>query len=396
MEIDIQRNMEIADRAKLQFSDYAYAPSVQIYTNDSDTLRIGCDAVVSGILIAPHATVTIFSRAQCDGAVYAKEIIIEPDAELFSGLVDPEGDYDGDGLSNYTEIFATHTDPRDPNSFVSMAIPSPSKINNTTQTTVTYDPSVFYGANYSHGKISVTFGANSLINSTVAPPLYISNTPTGTHDTTAENDPPNIPGYETVGNYLRLPENTMDSSGTVRVGFLLPLNEIMGPEFYMCSYKGDDGEWAVAEVEAEVSDTGSIEENVFKVYVDLNRFSSLVLMRKRVSVTAYLDNGMILSNNSNEAKISTSILVFLCPLLSDAFFRIYYTEEGETTEKTVEMDLEPLPVLPDTYHYTNRGKEFSFQENITVTRLQMKLDTILDYTYDVNYSVQKGECLKLG
>ncbi|HLW10061.1 MAG TPA: RHS repeat-associated core domain-containing protein, partial [Fermentimonas sp.] len=26
----------------------------------------------------------------------------------------------------------------------------------------------------------------------------------------------------------------------------------------------------------------------------------------------------------------------------------------------------------------------------------MQLDTILDYTYDVNYSVQKGECLKLG
>lgn len=391
IEIDIQRNMDISDRAKLRFSGFSYSPAVRMYTNDPDTLRIGCDAVISGILSAPNAVVNIFSRAQCDGAIYSKEIIIEPDVGVSSSLVNPDGDDDGDGISNYTEIFVTKTDPLDSNSYKKILIPFPSKITSKDTVTVCYDTK-FY-SDYKHGKITVTYNDSSLVNPDISPVLYITNTPAIPQDSSSSVHIPNLSGYDITGRYLVMPESTMCSTGTARVGFLITKDEIMSKNNFIIAVADQNGNWSYHDPVIIKNELGEeTEDEPYRIYVDVENFSALVLMRKNVSATAYLDRGMIFSNRQSGARIKAEIMMADCPYgVRSGHLRIHY-RNSDNTEDMVEMQLEAKAIV---VFWLFNSKVFSFPNPVTVTRIELKVDnTPIDYSYDVNYAVS-GECLTL-
>ncbi|MBN1603338.1 MAG: hypothetical protein JW915_17145 [Chitinispirillaceae bacterium] len=92
------------DRAELTFDSMAYAPSVQIYSRDQNELRIGVDVKTVGIITAPFASVNVHSGAQCDGAIYAENINIEPGVIFNSAMVNPNRDSDSDFVPDGIEI----------------------------------------------------------------------------------------------------------------------------------------------------------------------------------------------------------------------------------------------------------------------------------------------------
>ena len=307
IEIDIQGNFQLSDRATMQLSGFSYAPTVQIYSNYNGNIQIGNDSRVAGIITAPNAVVNMYSRAQCDGAIYARQIIVEPDAIVASNLVDPEGDADGDGLSNYTEVFVTHTDPLDSLSYKEIASPCPSRIDNSSSdVTIDYDPSRF-NEDYDSSKIVVKFEENALTVPTVSPALYLSNSPFIVQ--TDSIVMPHFPGYQTVGRYVVMNQGDMSPTGRAVVGIPVPDEEIMFPSMYslgILSLSVEEDDWQIETVQA--SEIQPAPEDPNMVYFEVPAFSALVLLRKQIKATAYLDGGMIYSNGSGAIIKSEAIV----------------------------------------------------------------------------------------
>jgi len=80
--IDASDALAIADRVKIELSGTTDVFYIDMYSNQSSQLRIGCDAVVKGAVTAPNAEVSVSSRANITGAVVAKMVTIEPDATV--------------------------------------------------------------------------------------------------------------------------------------------------------------------------------------------------------------------------------------------------------------------------------------------------------------------------
>lgn len=110
--IGIDEAFEVGDRAWIRRDGAGLA---SIYTNDDDDVRIGTDVEhFDATLIAPHASVHVYSRTEIRGCLAAKDIAFEPQVELFEtpfpggtvtpvDPVDPDPPTCSDGVQNGQE-----------------------------------------------------------------------------------------------------------------------------------------------------------------------------------------------------------------------------------------------------------------------------------------------------
>jgi predicted acyltransferase (DUF342 family) len=78
--IDAAEALAIADRVKFSLSGTTDVFYIDMYSNQSSQLRVGCDAVVKGAITAPAAEINVAPRANVNGAIVAKIVTVEPDA----------------------------------------------------------------------------------------------------------------------------------------------------------------------------------------------------------------------------------------------------------------------------------------------------------------------------
>ncbi|NLD99261.1 MAG: hypothetical protein GX640_05255, partial [Fibrobacter sp.] len=147
LDIYIRNDIEISDRSSIEFSgSNAYAPAVRLYTNDQNIVRVGTGVKLTGIIIAPYAEVHLCDGVTCDGALYARKVVLESVANISTGTIDPDGDADGDGVPNYSE-YNLRTDPKRPDESKTIGIPNHSMIDNS------HDETVFYNYNHYHPQL---------------------------------------------------------------------------------------------------------------------------------------------------------------------------------------------------------------------------------------------------
>ncbi|MBN1576041.1 MAG: fibronectin type III domain-containing protein, partial [Chitinispirillaceae bacterium] len=214
VDIEVSGDFELSDRSKVVFADEGYVPFIRFYTNDANTVRIGCDVQFNGTLTAPHGNIAMYSRAQCSGALYGKTITIEPDAVILSDMTNPESDNDGDGIANVLEVIMG-TGLNDSTDFIPIAIPSKAWIDNSQDVTVTYDFSRYFPDYAFATAVSATFPAGSLVRPYIPMLPYVSNMP-------AEGDTFSVPDHAMRGRYIGFrPENSIVSGQTFNFRFPL-------------------------------------------------------------------------------------------------------------------------------------------------------------------------------
>ncbi|NLG17241.1 MAG: hypothetical protein GX556_07935 [Fibrobacter sp.] len=298
--------------------------------------------------------------------------------------MDPEGDADGDGLPNYTEVFVTNTDPLDPASFKEIAIPTPASINNaSSDVTVNYDLTRF-NEDYADSGLVITFGKNTLVKPYLSPAIFISNTPYIIKTDTVIA--PVFEGYEIVGRYITIDESSFNPGGKIIVEISVPK---AGPAPEACKLAvltSIQNEWVILE-------PIQIQKPAFypyRVYFELPSFSAIALVRNKMKATAYLDNGMIYSS-SNKAIVKAEIVARGTPLVEDGFFQIYYTDYEDpsnplnTSQTFTSIDFNGI--LRTTGLFSSTGQ-------IVVTRLTLGVGSET-FSEDVNITVARSECLDL-
>lgn len=113
VEINIQNGFIISDRAKMELVSGA-AEDIAIYVGGSNEIRIGSNSKLHGSLTVPNAKVSVFSRAEVHGAIYARRVELQPDV-FTGGLIENwiTIDTDNDGVPDVVELEAG-TDPFNP------------------------------------------------------------------------------------------------------------------------------------------------------------------------------------------------------------------------------------------------------------------------------------------
>ena len=113
VEINIQNGFILSDRAKMELVSGA-AEDIVIYAGGSNEIRIGSNSKLYGSLTAPNAKVSVFSRAEVHGAIYARRVELQPDV-FTGGLIENwiTIDTDNDGVPDVVELEAG-TDPFNP------------------------------------------------------------------------------------------------------------------------------------------------------------------------------------------------------------------------------------------------------------------------------------------
>jgi len=113
VEINIQNGFILSDRAKMELVS-GTAEDIVIYAGGSNEIRIGSNSKLHGSLTAPNAKVSVFSRAEVYGAIYARRVELQPDV-FTGGLIENwiTIDTDNDGVPDVVELEAG-TDPFNP------------------------------------------------------------------------------------------------------------------------------------------------------------------------------------------------------------------------------------------------------------------------------------------
>jgi hypothetical protein len=73
----------LADRVKISFTGTT-SPGEYIlfFSNQSPSIRIGCDAIINGSFSAPNAEIILSSRVKMKGSAFAKMVTLEPDVTI--------------------------------------------------------------------------------------------------------------------------------------------------------------------------------------------------------------------------------------------------------------------------------------------------------------------------
>ncbi|HEX2955237.1 MAG TPA: RHS repeat-associated core domain-containing protein, partial [Chitinispirillaceae bacterium] len=312
----------LQDRAELTFDSLSYAPSVQIYSRDTNELRIGVDVKTVGIITAPFATVNMYSGARCDGAIYAKNINIEPGVVFNSALVDPNHDSDSDFVQDGIEILpCVNTDPKDPADYTPVAIPDKVVIDNTQSVVITYDLSRFYGMYASNSKMIMICPPGALTDPTTAPVVELSaELPVGTTALPAEMDC--VP----VGMYFKIKCNTINEGNRIFVGISTPGNSSTG-NFDMAVHNPEELNWSTFQHPYRFLTTLTIDErnlltsksDVIGVVEHTNAGTDdagtlVAIWKNSNSAVAYYDDGTVFStNNGSEIEVDMQLSGLIDP-----------------------------------------------------------------------------------
>ncbi len=389
VEIQVGGEFEMSDYSRVVFKAEGYVPFIRLYTNDASTVRIGCGAELNGTLTAPHAEVHMYSRAQCRGALYAKTIVVEPEAVILSGdIANQCEDSDGDKIANIIEVL-TNTDPADPNDYIPMAIPSISCIDNTQAVTITYDFSVYFPEYSFATAMTATFPAGSLTKSFI--PLLI----------TVRNEPTGVPafstaGYEVLGRYIDfLPENGLVANAQFTLQ--TPHLPYMSATDYKPFQYGDSTWDSISQENI----TGSDDYSETVIYHQTNPIIFAGQKKTESSRTLYFDGGYVYSNTANSImRFDIGIEKWDVPLGS-VKIRIEYTDyaTGTAVDKVYEEYCDALTGLFRVNVVFDKKNPLISKGEMRIRKAQLIYNFVGDstktstYTCTASFVVSPGQVL---
>jgi len=383
IDIEIGGDLEFSDRSKVTFADKGYIPLIHFYTNDSNTVRIGCDVQFNGILIAPHGNVAMYSRAQCSGAIYAKTITIEPDAVIMSEMTDPEKDSDGDHIANILEV-VMNTDPFDPTSYHPIAIPSKAKIDNSSDVTITYDFSVFFPDYPSATELQVTFPAGALTLPYIPLLIYLSNSP-------AAGDTFSVNGHDRIGRFINFrSENNLNSGMDFEMQ--IPVAQsLTSLEKKAYQFTGVDWQLAATTVSDEDKSIGII----------INKLEPLVVgSESRINnATIYFDNGCVFRSSSQTQLQYLINIIDETSIAQSITLKVEYTDLSTSIANIKTDDL----IIGATGNYQSFSKtgKFIFSNPVQIDKIVL-VTTCTDATvknYEqicgTNFTIGTGKTMQI-
>ncbi|MBN1602931.1 MAG: hypothetical protein JW915_15085, partial [Chitinispirillaceae bacterium] len=335
LDIHSSGEFDIQDGAELIFDSLSYAPSVRIYSRDQNTLRIGVNAKIAGLITAPFATVNMFTGARCDGAIYAKIINVEPDAIINSAYIDPNGDEDGDGVLTGIEI-DLGTDPTDPESYEAVLIPDNILIDNTDKTIIKYNVNRFYSAYSGNSEIILICPPGVLKDPSKAPILRLVDQPTEGGELTDTS------AFLPVGMYLELVGNPVKNNSSVYYSIPAPVNAVPGV-YSMAVRNPQTGVWSYIENPYDaISDLSAEDQELLLsagtaggAFTGIDPASPLpiggngVTVTKRIgNIVAYFDDGTVFSSKGSEIQINCLVkgITDLVSTTPPASIELIYTD----------------------------------------------------------------------
>lgn len=394
LEIKAAGEFIVSDRATMQFATTGYAPSVKIYTNDPNTISIGVNSKIAGLLYAPYALVSVYSYTQCNGAIYAKQIKIEPYAIVTSSLVDLDGDADNDGVPNYIEV-KNGTDPLDSLSFNMVAIPHPVIVDNAKNQLVTYDISRFYTEYKDDETVQIGFNAGTLETGNDNVPLKVSNKPVDYNGGALPAI--TLPeGYSLASRFFSFKRGTFKQNKIIDMVIPVSTNDFLLKNYEMLYFTEGGIDWLFTNTISATTEKGNV-----TVAAKMVRPVTGVLIVKNSDVTAYLDEGMVFVNEMQQAELAVSFKI--TNVTGNAFgsYSIEYTDMAN-----------PLNPVNKTYtkEFVNSQTGISsnceltaetpYQEivssgKIVVNKVVITTNTGVNYTWLCNQTIRPGEKIVL-
>lgn len=290
VDIEVSGDMEFSDESKVIFKNDGYVPFVRFYTNDKNMVRVGCVVQLNGTLTAPYGDIHLFSRTQCNGAIYGKTVTIEPDIQVVSDDVITQcTDSDGDHIQDVLEVILG-TDPHDSSDYIPIAIPSESCIDNKDEVTVKYDFSMYY-PDYAFAKeMTATFPAGSLTRYNVPMFITIGNEPGGSIPLFTDST------YNIMGRYIKfLPQNGIVSGKSIT--FQTPHPQFTSAtNFLPHQYSDSSGTWE------EIDESQIIGSDDISHTITYSSTNPVIYAGKKMAssaTTLYFDGGYVYSNMAN-------------------------------------------------------------------------------------------------
>ncbi len=277
VEINVEGLIRFGDRTEI-YKNAAFPANIQIYSNYTGTINIGCNCRLFGILNAPFAEVRMFSNASLTGGIYSKIFSTEPDVMLAGDPVDPIADFDDDIAPNYVErLFNTRLN--DAQSYPLFAYSDDGNyVLSASETCVNYNFSMY--SDYSEsGSIPVIISGD-VIGEGLAPIVYVSNTPSENASPFASET------YRKIGRYINY-TGTINLNKSVSVAIPFPDNTHLIPEKLKVAHF-EDNAWIVLSPDS-VTGNG--------VYVTVSSFSPFIIVSEDTKTTAYIDGFGVLSEN---------------------------------------------------------------------------------------------------
>ncbi len=384
IEIEVNSELEIHDRCEVKFLTHGYAPAVKFFTNDNNTVRIGVNAKITGLIYAPKANLLMSAGSRCDGAVYAKQITIEDGAGVSSGDVNPLYDQDHDGVPNRLEIL-TYTNPEDPLSFKMMAIPDKVNIDNTVDQEVTYNLAKFAPEYSDENQVVLRIPAGSLIMGKSDVLWKISNSATDFNNISLTND--GLPtGYSVESRFFSFEPGTFKSNAFIDV--VLPvIDNSVGEKRYSIYYLTEGApSWCMTNA---VTNT---ENGVITVSGTVKSPLAMVIVAKRDVTTAYLD-GSVFVDGLPQVQVSTSLTIENVGEATTGTVVIEYIDKANpsvTIPKTITM--ENTPGLDNTRKLTGVADYNLIRsaQQIEIRKIQITTNAGLSYTWTGSYTVDPG------
>jgi len=290
--IDVQNKIRFADRVKIIKPEEYFAPNIQFYSNFNDTITIGTNCQIMGIISAPFAMIHIGASTAFSGAVYGKRVQFDCDAHIngnpYSVLFDRDNDMISDLLEEILE-----TDPDNPASFPYHAVSNIQILPETMTRTVTYDFSKYYSDYSECSAAPVTLSGSTLVNG-IAPIITALNKPIYPSITRPGNN-----SLRMVGRYIEYYGNIVAGQNvTVFVPF--PDELVTVPEAVKIGHYVN-GAWDILEPDSV---------NNYGAYCTVNSFSPFALLVQSVQTDAYAEGSVYTATNS-AANLQLSLKVAL-------------------------------------------------------------------------------------
>jgi RHS repeat-associated protein len=384
IEVEVKNELEFNDRSQTKFQSHGYAPVVKFYTNDANTIRIGVNAKITGLIYAPKANLSMSAGSQCDGAIYAKQITVEDGAGVASNDVNPSYDQDNDGVPNQLEIL-TNTNPEDSLSFKMMAIPDKVNLDNTVDQAVTYNLAQFAPEYSDENKAIFNIPAGTLIPGKLNALWKVSNSAIDFN-----NNPlssyflPN--GYSVESRFFSFEPGTFKSNAFIDVELPVIDNSVADKRYSIYYLTEGASSWCMANAVTK-TDNG-----VITVSGTVKSPLVMVIVAKRDVTTAYLD-GSVFVDDLPQAQVSISLTIENVSAATTGTVVIEYIDKANqsvTVPKTISMvntsgldNTRRLTGIPD-YNLIRSAQQ------IEIKKIQITTSAGLSYTWSGSYTVDPG------
>ena len=379
LSIDVQGEIRFADRTKIVQTGESHVSDISWYSNYSNTITIGTDCIIDGIVIAPQAEVKMFSRTLFTGAIYARAIRVEPDVYLNGGVNSALGDNDNDFVPLIVEN-TIGTDSENPDAFPYYAVPDLYYLPQTGTATITYDFSRYYEDYASRCAVPLTITAGSMVNG-IVPIMAPRNAPI---DTLVPL--PAIDTLQVIGRYIEY-YGTVVPGKSVPVFVPFPNDVFLVPELVMIGHYVNNA-WDIIKPDS-VNEEGA--------YCTVTSFSPFVLLTKATSISAYAGSTIYHSDNL-KVKLNIGIGIILNKRVDEGKVTITYNNASGTT-KDAEYDFTLIPgffinfglfkfQFPSVYYVSDILEEIG---PIEITSVSIDWPGPGLYTENCSYTLSPGD-----